>query len=902
MTQALDSVFSPRSIVVVGGSDRPGSVGAVILRNLRGGGYAGELYVVNHKRESVQDLPSHESVHALGRALDLAVIAVPAHALPSVIEDCGTVGVQSALVLTSGFAELGAEGAARQAALYECARSHHVRLIGPNSFGVIRPAARLHAFFGRTLARRGRLALVSQSGAICTAILDWADARELGFSLVASIGGAADVGFGEVLDYLALDAETDAILLYVESIEHARRFMSGLRVAARMKPVIVLNAGRAPDGSRAALSHTGALVGDAAVFDCALRRAGAVRVDTLEQLLSAAALLSRKKRSAGNRVAIVTNAGALGVMAADHVAQRALQLAEFSAPSLHALDATLPAPGSHGNPVDLGGDASPEQYATVLAAVLIDPQVDGAIVLLSPQAMTAPVAVATAVIEAARSPKPVLACFMGGVQVREARALLAQHGVPELRGPQNAIEAFSYLASFERNQRLLLQTPGPLIDSAAPDLERARAVIASALADERNLLSLLETKAVLAAFHIPTLASMSASSAEEAWTVATRVGLPVAMKIDSTDVVHKSDVGGVSLGLSTRESVLAAFAQMMQTVRARCPEARLRGVNIEPMHGKRHARELLAGVVHDPVFGPVISFGAGGMLAEILQDCSVELPPIDRGMAHDMIERTRVRRLLGDFRGMPPVDPALVESVLVRLSELACELPEVRELDINPLVVGEDGVVAVDARIVLSRRPQNAPAAPYAHVTIEPYPAHLTRTLELADGRKLNLRPIRPEDARIEQSFVRKLSLQSRYYRFHQGVSELTPRMLVRFTQLDYDREMAFIALIDTNGVEDEVGVSRYVQEPDDESCEFALVVADAWQGHGVGSGLMRALVERAREKGLRYMHGDVLAENSKMLALTRTLGFSIQRHPDEPMVNKVTLDLSCELPPQSRR
>lgn len=888
--QPIECLFAPRSIAVVGASDRAGSVGQVVLHNLRTGGFAGRLYAVNDKRDTVQGLPSVPSVRDLAPPIDLALIAVPAARVATVIEDCGRAGVRTALVLSAGFAECGPEGAARQAELIRVARANRVRLIGPNCVGVVRPSANLHAFFGHTFARSGRLALVSQSGALCTAILDWAAAQEIGFSTVASIGAAADVGFGELLDYLALDTETDAILVYAEGIDHARAFMSGLRAAARMKPVIVLKAGRHAEARLAAASHTGALIGDDAVFDAALRRAGALRVSTLEELFSTAELLASGARTRGDRLAIVTNAGGLGVMAADRVAECNVALAKLGAETLAALDAALPAHWSHGNPIDLIGDAPPERYARALDAVLRDPGVDGALVLLSPQAMTQPDEVARYLIaKRAAAGKPVLACFTGGASVHSAQAMLAHAGVPELPSPEAAVDAFAHLANFQRNQQLLLQVPATAADGPPPDLDAARAVIAAARRERRSVLSLPESKALLAAFRVPVTACEIAQSADAAVAAAVRVGMPVAMKVHSPDITHKSDAGGVVVGLGSEQAVREAFAAITTRVAAREPNARILGVTVEPMHGKRSGRELLAGIASDPAFGPVIAFGAGGTLVELIADRCIALPPLNAEIARSMIDRTRVRRLLGTFRGMPEVDLTAIECVLLRLSELACELPDVSEVDINPLIADENGVVAVDARVVL-REPQAAPR--YAHVAIEPYPAQLTRELDIA-GERLTVRPIRPSDAAIERAFVHDLSFDSRYMRFHCGLVELSPAMLVRLTQIDYSREMAFIALRERAGREQAVGIARYVADNAAESCEFALTVADDLQGHGVGTALMRLLIEYARGKGLSRMFGYVLSENCKMLEVARALGFGVAPYDGDATLRVVTLQLN---------
>jgi acetyltransferase len=882
--------LNPSSVAVIGASDRRGKLGQIVFENLREV-YRGELYPVNQRGGEVQGRPSHARVSEIGRPIDLAVIAVPAASVPDVLRDCGVAGVKAAVVLSAGFREHGKAGEQLEREVVRIARENHIRLLGPNCLGLLRPTAGLHAIFGRTRARPGRLALVSQSGAVCTALLDWAEERGIGFSAVVSTGAAADIGIGDVLDFLALDRQTEAILVYVEGVDHPRRFMSGLRAAARMKPVIVLKAGRRPEGRRAAASHTGALVGNDAVFDSALKRAGALRAHDLEELFSAAELLARSRRGAGDRLAIMTNAGGLGVVAADHAADLGLCLAPLSDATLKALDSMLPAHWSHANPVDVLGDASPRRYAAALSAVLADPGVDGLIALLSPQTMTDPTSVAAEVVRAAgASKKLVLTCFLGGAQMKVAQALLAERGVPHFASPEDAVEAFAQHVNFARNQRLLLQVPEPLSDPAPPDLPAGRAIVRAALAEGRTSLSLHEGKALLRAFKISTTPSLPARTADEAADAAQALAGPVAMKIDSPDIPHKSDVEGVQLGLSHAADVRRAFESMTSTAARLRPGARIHGVTVEPMHARPAGRELLVGVTRDEVFGPALAFGAGGTLVELIADQAVALPPLNRMLARDLLERTRARKLLGPFRGMPPADLDAIERVLLRISELVCELPEVQELDINPLIADPDGAVAVDVRVIVAAQPPSPDR--YAHMAIQPYPSRLARTVELRDGSSILLRPIRPEDARIEQRFVRRLSFESRYFRFHHGLSELTPEMLVRFTQIDYDREMAFIAVLSGEQGEDEVGVARYVIEPEGRSCEFALVVADELQGKGIGSALMQALIETARERGLDAMTGEVLSGNRNMLDLVANLGFRIDPHPSDPKLRVVTLRL----------
>jgi len=713
----------------------------------------------------------------------------------------------------------------------------------------------------------------------------------VGFSSVVSLGGSTDIDFGEIIDYLIEDPKTEHILLYIEGVRNARRFVSALRAAARVKPVIVMKVGRHPAGSRAAVSHTGAIVGLDDVFDAVVKRAGVVRVGTIGQMVAAAQALAAHVRPRGDRLAIVTNGGGPGVMAADRAADLGLPLAELSPPTLERLKAALPPAWSHGNPIDLIGDADAARYRAAVSACLDDDGVDGVLAILTPQAMTAPAEAAQAVIEAAKgSTKPVLACWMGEEQTAAARRSLLQARIPVFRTPDPAVQMFGHVSSFYRNQRALLQTPGPVAAQVPPDLDTARAIVEAALAERREVLSEMESKALLAAFHVPIAKTVVARSAHEAVLIAGETGFPVAMKIDSPDITHKSDVQGVRLNLGSAQAVQAAWQGIMDAAKRLRPEARVNGVTVEPMVRRAHGRELMVGVIRDPVFGPAIVFGTGGTAVEVHRDRAVALPPLNAFLIDEMIRGTRVAKLLGAFRRLPPVDMEALREVLLRVSEMVCELPELAELDINPLIADDAGAIAVDARAVL--RPVAARRDRYGHMAIHPYPAHLVSAWQPHEGPRVTLRPIRPEDAEMEQAFVKNLSAETRYFRFMDTLRELTPQMLVRFTQIDYDREMAFVAVVGEDGRETEVGVARYVANPDGASCEFALVVADGWQRKGLGRRMMEQLIDVARARGLKAMVGHVLAENRGMLSLCQKLGFVVADSDEGPMVKRVTLAL----------
>jgi len=882
----LHPLFMPRSVVVFGASEKENSVAGILFKNLRD--YKGSVYPVNPKHEQIFGERCYASTDDLPETPELALIATPASSIPKILEACGARGIRHAVVLSAGFREVGPAGIALEEAIIAVAKKHDIRFIGPNCLGVQRPAIGFNATFSKGATLSGDLALVSQSGALCTAMLDWAESNGIGFSSVISTGASAELDFGEVLDYLAYDPATKGILMYIEGIRDARRFMSALRATARIKPVVLVKVGRHEAGSKAVASHTGALVGSDAVFDALIRRAGVVRVTSILQLFAAARALSSHIKPTGNRLVIITNGGGPGVMATDRAVDLGLSLAQLSPQTMDSLNAVLPATWSHGNPVDIIGDATAARYRAATEACLADDHVDGALVMLTPQAMTRPTEAAEAVVAVAKqSSKPVIACWMGEAQVADGRQCFKLADIPSFSTPEPAVEVFSYLSAYYENQRLLMQTPGPITRGAEPDVEGARMIIEAALAHGRHVLTEVESKALLASFRIPVAQTTIARDPTEAMLIAQQMGFPVAMKINSQTISHKSDVGGVRLGLSNGHAVRSAYAGMLTEVRSRCPEAKIDGVVIEPMLVRPNAREVLVGVTSDPVLGPVIVFGSGGVDVEAAQDRAVTLPPLNRYLVRDLMQRTRVMKLLGAFRNRPAIHFDALEEVLLRVSEMVCELPWIKELDINPLLVDENGALALDARIIIS--PQAPSADRYAHMAIHPYPAHLVTSWQLPNGIDVVIRPIRPEDAELTQDFVRNLSEETKYFRYMDAVRELSQAMLVRFTQIDYDREMALLAVTTENGKEVELGVARFAINPDGHSCEFAVVVGDAWQKQGIAHKLMDVLMNVARAKGLTVMEGEVMKRNHRMLTFVESLGFRATAHPEEDSVKIVT-------------
>jgi acetyltransferase len=882
----LTSLFSPDSIVVFAGKvDEPDTQTAqakALVAALGAQKFTGTLAFLDiHTTGTLADL-------AQTRA-DLAIIALPHDDVVAALEVAGRIKCRAALVISSGI------NAAMAADLHRVARRHGMHLLGPNCLGFQRPRIGLNASVAGGLATAGPLALVSQSGALTASILDWASKNAVGFSTVVSLGPNTAVDIAQVLDFLAADAQTHSIVVYLEGISNARRFMSALRAAANAKPVVILKAGRKPAGNQAAQTHSGAIVGSDDVFDAALRRAGAVRVRSFVQLFSAAKCLASRYRPVGRRLSIVTNGGGPGVLAADWISEIHLQLGQFSAENAAMLRPHLPPLASLCDLIDLSEDATAEHYRAAVEAASKETQIDGVLVIHSPKAGCDASAVARSLAEfKPRMSKPLLTCWMGDASVGEARAVLSAAMIPTFRTPEAAVGAFGNIASFYQNQQLLQQTPPPLSALAKPDIEGARLLIESVLAERRNILTEMESKTLLSAFHIPVTKTILARSANEAMMIAAQLGFPVALKIDSPDISHKSDVNGVVLNVLNAVGVRDVYNDMMQSVARQQPNARINGVTVQNMARHKRGRELYIGLVTDDPFGPVIAFGAGGTMIELINDRAMELPPLNQFLARRLIDRARVAETLGEWRGASAVDLDALEHVLLRVSEMVCELPQLREMDINPIIVDESGAVAVDARIVIdsSTQAHSGRAHNYNHLAILPYPAQHEQVWPLRGGGQYTVRPIHPDDAQMLQDLVRGLSSESRYFRFVSSMHELPPSMLSRFTLIDYDREMALVAVHKTRQVgadgevtetERIVGVSRYITNPDSSSCEFSLVVADDFGGRGLGSRLMLSIMDVAREKGLSEIDGLVLTNNPGMLKLMKSMGFSIKAFPEDP-------------------
>ena len=880
----LSALFRPASIALIGASERPGTVGAVLAQNLLRAGFGGPVFPVNPGRRSVEGVWTYPDIASLPATPDLAVIATPPPTVPGLIAELGRRGTRAAVVITAGFGEGGdaAGKALRQAAL-DASQPHLLRIVGPNCVGVQVPGIHLDASFARGFADAGDLAFVVQSGAVATSVLDWAKARSIGFSAVVSLGDMIDVDFGDLLNHFAADTGTRAILLYVEAVTSPRKFMSAARAAARIKPVVVVKAGRHAEGARAAASHTGALAGSDAVYDAAFRRAGILRVLDLEELFAAVETLGRVKPFDGDRLAILSNGGGVGVLATDALIDHGGHLANLAPETLAGLDRVLPPTWSKGNPVDIIGDAQGKRYADALTVLLADPGTDAILVLNCPTAIASGLEAAEAVVgtvAASGKDRVVLTSWLGDQAAVEARKLFHRSAIPTFDTPEQAIRGFAHALNYRQGQCLLMEVP-PSIPEFAVDAAKARGAIEAALAEGREWLDELAAKTVLDAYGIPTVPTRIAKGSEEASRLAADFAKPVALKILSPDITHKSDVSGVVLDLEGADATRQAAETMLERVRRSQPAARIAGFTVQPMERRPDALETIVGIAEDTLFGPVILFGHGGTAVEAIDDKSLALPPLNLRLAHELIQRTRIARLLAGYRDKPPADLAALALTLVRVAQLASDLAEVVELDINPLLVDAKGVIALDARIRVRR--SRVPAE--SRLAIRPYPRELESIVEAA-GETVRIRPIRPEDEPALHAFFGQLSPEDVRMRFLQPLKRLPQSLAARLTQIDYDREMALLAFDD--GGSEILGVVRLSADPDNARAEFAIIVRTDRQGLGLGSLLMTRILGYGWGRGIGRIIGDVLAENDRMLDLCRSLDAEIRPHPGESTLLRV--------------
>lgn len=883
----LDKIFKPERVAVIGASDNRSSVGYTVLNNLVGSGYKGVVYPVNPNRESVQGIHAYPNVESLPRTPDLAVICTPANTVLSLIRECGERGIHGIVITSAGFKETGEEGATLEEQVKEEAANYpDMRIVGPNCLGIVAPSRNLNASFAGAMPRSGSIAFISQSGALCTSVLDWALERNIGFSYFVSIGNMLDVSFADLIDYFGIDPHTQSIILYTESITHPRAFMSAARSFAREKPVVAYKAGRFAASAKAAASHTGALAGEDDVYDAALQRAGIVRVSEIDDVFECAELLSRTRAPVGPRLAIVTNAGGPGVMATDALLSREGVLATLSTGTLEQLDEMLPPFWSHGNPVDVLGDAGPDRFVQATELVLSDEEVDATLVILTPQAMTDPTSTARALGElAGRSHKPVLAAWMGGQSVQDGLQELVRYGVPAYTTPEQAVGAFMHLVSYARNLEILYETPREIPVEFAIDQDKIKERFAILASDGGTTLSEKASKDLLNAYGIPVTEVHEARNADDAVAAAEQIGYPVVLKVLSPQITHKTDVGGVVLDLHSNDEVRRAYERIVNTAREHVPEAEVLGVTVQRMVNTKHAFELILGAKHDPAFGAVLMVGTGGTAAEVLRDRALGLPPLNERLARRLLESLHAWPLLTGYRGRPPVDFDSLLEVLMRFSYLVAEHPEIAELDINPLLATPEEAVALDARVILDPERLGRETKPYTHLAIRPYPGEYVREVTLADGTHATLRPIRPEDEPLWHEMLRVSSRESIRFRFRYIFKESTHEMAIPFCFIDYDREMAIVAELEEDGERKMAGVGRLVVGADPRNAEYAVFVADPWQGKGLGNRLTDYALEIAATRGVAHVAAETTPDNSRMLTIFRNRGFRTEHRPDEGVV-----------------
>jgi len=872
----LDKIFNPRTIAVIGASDREGGVGNALMKNLISNNFAGIVYPVNPNRASVQGIKAYPRIGDIPDKIDLAIIATPAPTVPALALECGQAGVAGLIIISSGFDEIGSRGQKMSEEILSIAREYNMRVIGPNCLGFIRPSINLNASFANKMALPGHIAFISQSGALCTAILDWSIKNNVGFSHFISIGSNIDISFYDLIDYFSDDPNTDNILIYMESLKEARKFMSAARAFSRQKPIVILKVGRTVAGSKAAKSHTGAITGNDAVYDAAFERAGIIRVDGALDLFHVAKILAMQKRPANNCVAVITNAGGPAVIAADRLALKGGRLAKLSRATTAALKKFLPSAASAANPVDILGDADPARYRQAVELCLADPNVDAVLIILTPQEMTSPTDVARQIVAIKnKTGKTMLASWMGGDDVAEGRVILEKGNIPIYRTPEEAVDMFMYVDSYRRRLEFLKETPGSVPHGFRPKTEENKKLIAKVVASGRTVLTEAEAKEMIANYGIPVAKNGLANSAAEAVSLAEKIGFPVVMKILSADILHKTDINGVKLNINSRAEAEKAYQEIMAGAKKGAPKAKIEGIFIEAMTKKRY--ELLIGCKKDEIFGPAIVFGMGGVAVEVFRDTAVGLPPLNMSLALKMIQETKIYKLLEGYRGMPGVDIEAIQFLLYKFAYLVSDFPEIKELDINPFAVDEKGGVVLDAKIILDEKVLGVKHQPYSHLVISPYPKEFETTIKTNDGKKVFVRPLRPEDEELVAGFFRHLSPASQKDRYLQVIKKIDHEFLLRFTQNDYDREIGLEAEISTGKKSEMIGAVRLIADPYNETAKLSVVVVDRWQNKGLGEQLVDHMLSIAKTRGIKKVWIEFFPTNKRIIKILEKRNFIIK-------------------------
>ncbi|MEO0337781.1 MAG: acetate--CoA ligase alpha subunit [Bacteroidota bacterium] len=883
MRAKLDKLLQPNTIAIIGASNREGSVGNSVMKNMLNAGYAGVIYPINIKEKSVSGVQAYPEIQQTPQKVDLAVICTPAETVPKIVEQCGEAGVGGIIIISTGFLEAGEEGIELHEQVAEIARKYKIRILGPNCLGIINPRLGINASFAPGMALPGRLALISQSGALLSSILDWSIAQRVGFSHFISVGSMMDVDLGDLIDYFGKDQYTSCILIYLESLKNARHFMSAARAISRFKPIVVLKAGRSEEGSKAALSHTGAMAGDDKVYEAVLQRAGVIRVDTVAQLFNMAQAVAMQARPTGNRLAIITNAGGPGVLATDYLSSNGGHLADLSEDTLKALTELVPKAWSHGNPIDLLGDADAHKYQEAVKLCVKDPGIDGVLVILTPQTNTDPEAIAAAVAEAAKkSRKPILASWMGENAVLNGREVLEAGRVPNYRYPESAVDVFLRLYKYSIDLELLYETPSSTPVGFQPNREVAEYVIKQAKEQGRRTLQETEAKNLLNSYGIEVSRNKICKTKTEALKFAKLIGYPVVLKIASPDIIHKTEAGGVKLNIRTPSELKETFDLIKDNALRFKPGADIEGVCVERMVEKGY--QLILGGIKDPTFGPVVAFGAGGVAVEILNDIRMGLPPLNMALAARMVQNTKIYQLLKGFRGLPGVDMEALHFLLCKFAYLFMDFPEIKEIDVNPYVVDAKGGLALDARVVLATGDE---IEKRQHLVIAPYPFEYEKEITLKKGNPALLRPVRPEDEPGMFKFLEGVSSESMYMRFFGFVPQFTHNLMTRFVNIDYDREVAIVAEVEG----EIIGIVRIIEDPWRDTAEYSILISDNWHGQGLGNTLTDYILDLARDRKIKKIVATVLASNAAMIHIFQRRGFQfVNREID---TYEVELDLT---------
>ncbi len=895
ITLNLDKIFDSKSIAVVGASDKEGSVGYTLIKNLTELGYKGKVYPVNIRKKEILGFKAYQTVDQLPETVDLAIIATPAKTVPDVVEQCGKAGIIGIIIISAGFKEVGPEGKALEERILEIKKKYNLRIIGPNCLGIIRPSIHLNATFGTKMPKPGNIAFISQSGALCTAILDWAIHESIGFSNFVSVGSMIDVDFGDLIDYFGTDPKTRSILMYIEGITDARKFMSAAKHFARTKPVIVVKAGKFGESAKAASSHTGSLTGEDMTYDAAFKRAGIVRVEEIADLFNSAEVLGTQPLPRGPNLAIITNAGGPGVMATDALIARGGKLAKLNQKTMDALNKILPPYWSKGNPVDILGDAKADRYKAVVKACLDDKNVDGLLIIYTPQGVANPAEIAktTAKLRKSRgSHKTILTSFMGHEEVEEANRILNENDIPTYSTPEQAVKTYMYMYQYKRNLELLYETPEELPVNSVPPKRPLMVIMRNAAREKREILTEMEAKQLLECFNIPIVKTLVAKTPDEAAISASQIGYPVVMKILSPQIIHKTDAGGVVLDINSQTELREAYDNIIQRAKEYNPKAEIHGVTVQPMI-KKHGYEIILGAKTDSLFGPTILFGMGGVGVELFKDVATGLPPLNQTLARRIMEETKVYQLLKGYRNAPPANLKLLEETMVRFSQMLVDFPQLKEVDINPLFINEKEAFALDARVVIDKEQVFAKLGPHEHLVISPYPKKYETLWKLRDGRTVLLRPIKPEDEPLWLEMFQNFSEQSIRYRFFSIIKDTPHEVRVRYCNIDYDREIAIVAELTEDGRRKILGVVRVPIEPDKKTGEIAVIVADPWQGLGLGSKMMDYMIEICKDKKLETIYGVMLSDNYQAINLMKKMGFTIKYLPDGTV--KGTLNLKEE-------